>query len=99
MNGYLKSAESLAENGQVTEMEVHVYAANREDWREKMKVSKTQFNDSLTKLPGAAAQWVFDGGDGNVPAKRFRLTIKKAEAGTRYSDRAISELYILGWPP
>ena len=98
LNGYLKSAQSLAENGQVTEAEVRVYPAKTNEERDKLKLQKTKFESSLQTMPGAFVQWILERGDGDVLTKHVRLTIKKAESGQRYPETAISELYIYGSP-
>jgi hypothetical protein len=98
LNGYLKSAQSLAENGQVTEAEIRVYPAKTNEERDKLKLQKKKFEDSLQTMPGAFVDWIFERGEGEVLTKHFRLTIKKAESGQRYPETAISELYIYGSP-
>jgi hypothetical protein len=98
LNGYLKSAQSLAENGQVTEAEVRVFPGRVNDGRDRVKVQKTKFEDRMQIMPGAFVDWIFERGDSDVLAKHFRLTIKKAVSGQRYPETAISELYIYGSP-
>jgi hypothetical protein len=97
VNGYLKSSQLLAENGQVSKAHIHVYAVKGDDWTEDIDVKATAFPESGAD-PAESVQWVFDSGDSNFLTRHFRLTIKKALPGTRYSDTAISELYILGSP-
>lgn len=93
LNGYLKSAQTLVENGQVTEAEIQVYPRQPEGAGGAISVRKTAFVEELRTMPGAFVEWILQDG---VVAKRFRLTIKKAEAGQKYPETAISELYIYG---
>jgi len=41
--------------------------------------------------------WVFDAGDIATELKRVRFTIADAAPGTKFSDTAISEVFIYGW--
>lgn len=96
LNGYLKSSQTLAENGEAAEVEVRVYPKPAAVGDIMPSLQKSKFTEELQTMPGAFAQWVFQCGDSETVAKRFRLTIKKAKAGQKYPETAISELYIYG---
>ena len=98
LNGYTKSPAALAENGHVRKLRVHSPALQEgEQWSEKVELKAPQPLSARKDWRVSDLDWVFDCGDGCVELKKVRLTILDAVPGTKFSDTAISEIFIYGW--
>ena len=98
LNGYTKSPAALAENGYVRKLRVHIPALQEgEQWSEKVELKAPQPLSARKDWRISDLQWAYDGGDGAMELKKVRLTILDAVPGTKFSDTAISEIFIYGW--
>ena len=98
LNGYTKSPAALAENGHVRKLRVHSPALQEgEQWSEKVELKAPQPLSARKDWRVSDLDWVFDCGDSCVELKKVRLTIIDAVPGTKFSDTAISEIFIYGW--
>ena len=95
LNGHLRSAQSLEDYGQPAEFGFHVYTLDSMDWEGKETVEKTACHPLLRTFPGAFVQWPYESA---MLVKHFRMTITKVTSGKRFSQPAISELYIYASP-
>ena len=98
LNGYAKSPAALVENGHVRKLRTHTPAlVEGEQWKETMELKALPQSAARKDWRIADLDWVFDCGDGAMDLKKVRLTIIDAAPGTKFSDTAISEIFIYGW--
>ncbi len=98
LNGYAKSPVALAENGHVRKLRVHIPGWEEgEIWKEKVELKPPQPASARKDWRVSDLDWVLDCGDGADEIKKVRLTILDAVPGTKFSDTAISEIFIYGW--
>ena len=98
LNGYAKSPAALAENGYVRKLRIagpRVYESSM--WREIAELHAPPSSTARKDWRVSDLEWVFDAGDGTQELKKVRLTILDAAPGTKFSDTAISEIFIYGW--
>ena len=95
LNGYLKSPDAMAANGHVKRLKVST--TPRVDWvDEEQDLKPTAPSAACKDWPASALQWIFDAGESAAPVRKLRLKILDAAAGSKFSDTAISELFIYG---
>lgn len=98
LNGYMKSAEVLAENGHVRKLRLGGPRPGEGSvWSESTELKTPLPTVARKDWPLSALDWVFDSGDGAEELKKVRFTIVDAVPGTKFSDTAISEIFIYGW--
>ena len=98
LNGYTKSPAALAENGHVLKLRLGGPRPGEGSvWSESTQL-KTPLPFAARKdWPLSALDWVFDAGESADELRKVRLTIIDAVPGTKFSDTAISEIFIYGW--
>lgn len=98
LNGYTKSPAGLAENGHVRKLRLKgPQSGEGSVWSEVMELSPPKPASARKDWRVADLVWVFDAGDIATELKRVRFTIADAAPGTKFSDTAISEVFIYGW--
>ena len=98
LNGYMKSPTALAENGRVRKLRFSGPRPGEGSVWRGITAFKAPLPSSAQKdWRIADLNWVFDSGDGAEELKKVRFTIVDAVPGTKFSDTAISEIFIYGW--
>ncbi len=98
LNGYMKSPAALAENGYVRKLRIGGPRPGEGSvWRESTQLKKPLPTAAKKDWPLSALDWVFDSGEGADELRKVRFTIDDAVPGTKFSDTAISEIFIYGW--
>jgi hypothetical protein len=98
LNGYMKSPAALAENGYARKLRISGPRPGEASvWDEIAKLKTPLPANARKDWPLSALEWIFDAGEDADEIRKIRLTIVDAVPGTKFSDTAISEIFIYGW--
>jgi hypothetical protein len=101
-NGYTESEELYYANSRVKKLRVAVEFEKSDDPEVKPQLFDVElpdrpYREQKLKYPYSSADWILENPEGFGFMKSVTLTILEVYPGTRFSDTAISELYVCGF--
>lgn len=101
-NGYTESEDLYYANSRVKRLRVAVEFEESDDPEVRPQLFDVEFPDrpyreQKVKYPYSSADWILEHPQASGIIKSVTLTILEVYPGTRFSDTAISELYICGF--
>ncbi len=98
LNGYTKSEAAFEENAEPSVVRVQMPTNGEEGDNDRpVTLAPRKFKDFNPKQIPDFVDWIGDYGDAYKETKYIKIIIDKTHPGTKYTDTAISELYLLGY--